>query len=172
MPSLRLLHAFLFTPFVFAFLKVSPNRRWTSTTLLRVYSTPAARLKELLQDTTDRNEILILPCCYDGLSARVIAGTGNFQATFMTGFGVSAVRGYPDTQLVSFVEMLNSCQIVAEALDSAAREYSQPYPIPCIAVRTRIQEYFSNYSLTGHSTHWIGNKYTFRRTATRVTETP
>ena len=31
---------------------------------------------------------ILLPCCYDGLTARLIAKAG-FEATFMTGFGVS-----------------------------------------------------------------------------------
>ena len=56
-------------------------------------SKPApSRLKDLLQremsgERKDETPIL-LPCCYDGLSARLIARAG-FEATFMTGFGVS-----------------------------------------------------------------------------------
>mmetsp|Transcript_14761 Transcript_14761/g.18714 ORF Transcript_14761/g.18714 Transcript_14761/m.18714 type:complete len:85 (-) Transcript_14761:1012-1266(-) len=50
------------------------------------------RLRQLLESEMDgtrkdANPIL-LPCCYDGLSARLIARAG-FEATFMTGFGVS-----------------------------------------------------------------------------------
>jgi hypothetical protein len=51
-----------------------------------------ARLRKLLQSEMDgsRNDPgpILLPCCYDGLSARLIAKAG-FEATFMTGFGVS-----------------------------------------------------------------------------------
>jgi len=75
---------------------------------------------------------ILLPCAYDGLSARLIQQAG-FEATFMTGFGVSGVRGYPDTQLVSFKEMVDSATMVAEGLSSAALEMTDQAPIPCIA---------------------------------------
>ena len=65
------------------------------------------------------------------------------NATFMTGFGVSAANGYPDTQLVSYNEMLSAANSVAEGLSSAALEVakygeedgdsSPPIAIPCIA---------------------------------------
>ena len=129
---------------------------------------PPAILQQLLQSQMDGtlpshegaayDGPILLPCCYDGLTARLIARhtikssngdddddggigiTGNrqqqrFQATFMSGFGVSAVHGIPDTQLISYHEMLQSCTIVAEALQSVATEQELPYPIPCIAVR-------------------------------------
>ena len=65
----------------------------------------------------------------------------------MTGFGVSAANGYPDTQLVSYNEMLSASNSVAEGLSSAALEVakygeegeeetessSPPMAIPCIA---------------------------------------
>lgn len=97
---------------------------------------PPARLRKLLEDVAsskDDDDILVLPCCYDGLTARLVARAG-FNATFMTGFGVSAVNGYPDTQLVSYDEMLSSANTVAEGLSSIALEKSIE-PIPCIAVR-------------------------------------
>jgi 2-methylisocitrate lyase-like PEP mutase family enzyme len=50
----------------------------------------------------------------------------------MTGFGVSAVNGFPDTQLVSYHEMQQAAMSVAEGLSSAALEMKQD-PIPCIA---------------------------------------
>ena len=128
---------------------------------------PPAILQQLLQSQMDGtlpshegaayDGPILLPCCYDGLTARLIArhtikssndddddgGIGiavnrqqqRFQATFMSGFGVSAVHGIPDTQLISYHEMLQSCTIVAEALQSVATEQELPYPIPCIAVR-------------------------------------
>lgn len=52
------------------------------------------RLRRLLQEemdgtrTSDMRAPILLPCCYDGLSARLVARAG-FDATFMTGFGVS-----------------------------------------------------------------------------------
>jgi 2-methylisocitrate lyase-like PEP mutase family enzyme len=96
---------------------------------------PPLRLKQLLESEIDgtrhgENPIL-LPCCYDGLTARLITRAG-FDATFMTGFGVSAVNGYPDTQLISYGEMQSQTNIVAEGLSSAALEMGKE-PIPCIA---------------------------------------
>ena len=54
---------------------------------------PAAfRLMDLLQremnGERDSELPILLPCCYDGLTARLVARAG-FEATFMTGFGVS-----------------------------------------------------------------------------------
>lgn len=46
------------------------------------------KLREMLK----QDEIIIMPCCYDGLTARLIEMHG-FPLAFMTGFGVSAVRG-------------------------------------------------------------------------------
>lgn len=103
---------------------------------------PPERLRRLLQ-SVENNEapILLLPCCYDGLTARLV-GLSGFDATFMTGFGVSGVNGYPDTQLVSFDEMVKAANTVAEGLSSAALEQakygevdgvSEPVAIPCIA---------------------------------------
>lgn len=95
---------------------------------------PPTVLKELLESQMngsrgDKKPIL-LPCCYDGLSARLVARNG-FEATFMTGFGVSAVNGYPDTQLLSYDEMRRAATYVGEGLASAARE-QRTQPIPCI----------------------------------------
>lgn len=66
-------------------------------------SSPASRLRGLL----NRPGLLSFPCCYDALSARLIERAG-FPVSFMSGFGVSAVRlGLPDTGLVSYAEMLS-----------------------------------------------------------------
>ena len=64
---------------------------------------PAQRLRELLAAPG----ILVMPGCYDALSARLIERAG-FQAAFMGGFAVSASRiGMPDTGLISYAEMLD-----------------------------------------------------------------
>jgi 2-methylisocitrate lyase-like PEP mutase family enzyme len=66
--------------------------------------TPAQRLRGLLAQP----DIEIMPGCYDGLSAKLVAEAG-YKATFMSGFAVSAARlGLPDTGLISFAEMLDS----------------------------------------------------------------
>ena len=96
---------------------------------------PPERLRRLLNDEMEgkssSDKPILLPCCYDGLTARLIARAG-FEATFMTGFGVSGIRGYPDTQLVSYREMMDSANIVSEGLTGAALELGKS-PIPCIA---------------------------------------
>jgi len=78
---------------------------------------PAERMRSLMQE----DRILITPAVYDALSAKCVVRAG-FELTFMTGFGVSAVRGYPDTQLVSYGEMLASATDIAVALEG----------LPCI----------------------------------------
>lgn len=76
---------------------------------------PAAmrRLKELLA----KDEILVMPCCFDALSARLVERAG-FQLTFMSGFAVAAARlAAPDTGLISFGEMLDQGRSICEAVD-------------------------------------------------------
>ena len=93
------------------------------------------RLRNLLtQEETglgNPNHPILLPCVYDGLTARLVARAG-FQATFMTGFGVSAAHGLPDTQLISYEEMASTANTVAQGLAAVALESGDP-PIPCIA---------------------------------------
>jgi 2-methylisocitrate lyase-like PEP mutase family enzyme len=72
---------------------------------------PAATLRKLLKNP----DFLIMPCCYDALSAKLIEEAG-FSLTFMSGFAVSASRlGLPDTGLISYGEMVdqlrNICSI-------------------------------------------------------------
>jgi 2-methylisocitrate lyase-like PEP mutase family enzyme len=65
---------------------------------------PAARLRKLLAEPGT----LVMPCCYDALSAKLIAAAG-FKLSFMSGFAVSAARlGMPDTGLISFAEMVDT----------------------------------------------------------------
>ena len=70
---------------------------------------PAQRLREVLAAPG----LHVMPCCFDGLSAKLIAEAG-YQVSFMSGFAASAARlGLPDTGLISFGEMVdtvrNSC---------------------------------------------------------------
>ena len=64
------------------------------TTLLGMAHPAPMRLKQLLQSEMDGTRItdmpILLPCCYDGLTARLVTRAG-FEATFMTGFGVSGL---------------------------------------------------------------------------------
>ena len=70
--------------------------------------TPSATLRKLLRNP----EFLIMPCCYDALTAKLIQDAG-FSLTFMSGFAVSATRlGLPDTGLISYGEMATICRKV------------------------------------------------------------
>ena len=57
-----------------------------------------------------------MPCCWDALSARLIERAG-FGLTFMSGFAVSAARlGAPDTQLISYGEMVDQGRSLCSAV--------------------------------------------------------
>jgi 2-methylisocitrate lyase-like PEP mutase family enzyme len=57
-----------------------------------------------------------MPCCWDALSARLIERAG-FPLTFMSGFAVSAARlALPDTQLISYAEMLETGRAICGAV--------------------------------------------------------
>lgn len=74
--------------------------------------TPAARLRALLQ----RGDLLVMPCCFDALSARLIEEAG-FPLTFMSGFAVAATRlGLPDTGLISYGEMIDQGRNICAAV--------------------------------------------------------
>ena len=64
---------------------------------------PTAKLRALLEAP----DLLVMPCCFDALSARLIERAG-FSLTFMSGFAVAASRlALPDTGLVSYAEVLD-----------------------------------------------------------------
>jgi len=48
----------------------------------------AKLLQQEMSGERDSPTPILLPCCYDGLTARLVARAG-FEATFMSGFGVS-----------------------------------------------------------------------------------
>ncbi len=74
--------------------------------------TAAADLRTLLA----RPGLLVMPCCFDALSAKLIERAG-FPLTFMSGFAVSAVRlGLPDTGLTSFGEMRDQARDICGAV--------------------------------------------------------
>jgi 2-methylisocitrate lyase-like PEP mutase family enzyme len=73
---------------------------------------PASRLRDLLA----KPEILVMPGCFDAMSARLIERAG-FETTFMGGFAVSASRiGMPDTGLISYAEMLDQGANICSAV--------------------------------------------------------
>ncbi|MGD9107231.1 MAG: isocitrate lyase/PEP mutase family protein [Desulfobacterales bacterium] len=76
-------------------------------------SAGVARLRKLLEAP----EFIIMPCCYDGISAKLIQQCG-YSLTFMSGFAVSAARlGLPDTGLISYAEMLDQGRNICSAVD-------------------------------------------------------
>ncbi len=63
-----------------------------------------------------RDELLVLPCCYDALSAKMIEQAG-FAATFMSGFAASASRiGAPDLGLMSYGEIADHARNINDAI--------------------------------------------------------
>ncbi len=73
---------------------------------------PAARLRALLNE----GRLVVMPCCFDALSATLIERAG-FPLTFMSGFAVSATRlGLPDTGLISYGEMVDQGRGICAAV--------------------------------------------------------
>ncbi|MBU1056399.1 MAG: isocitrate lyase/PEP mutase family protein [Proteobacteria bacterium] len=76
-----------------------------------------AKAVKQLRELLNSDKFIIMPCCYDGLSAK-LTGQSGFEVTFMSGFGVSAARlGLPDTGLISYAEMADQAQNVCNATD-------------------------------------------------------
>jgi 2-methylisocitrate lyase-like PEP mutase family enzyme len=74
--------------------------------------TPANRLRTLL----DEGRLLVMPCCFDALSAKLIEQSG-FSLTFMSGFAASASRiGAPDLGLMSYSEVLDQARNICDAV--------------------------------------------------------
>jgi len=74
---------------------------------------PAERLRTLLSEHPGP---LVMPCCYDGLSAHLIEAAG-FPLTFMSGYAVSAARlGLPDTGLLSYGEIADQGRNICAAV--------------------------------------------------------
>ena len=74
-----------------------------------------------LRTMLSSNTITLMPCCYDGLTARLVEQAG-FDLTFMTGFGVAASYGLPDTGLLTASEMWERGSVINNVLER----------IPCI----------------------------------------
>ncbi len=73
----------------------------------------AGKLRVLL----DRGGIVELPAIFDPLSAKLVESAG-FDATFMSGFAVSAARlGLPDTGLISYGEIVDQGRNICAAVD-------------------------------------------------------
>lgn len=79
---------------------------------MREFSSPADQLRALLAGEA----CLVMPCCFDALSARLVERAG-FPLTFMSGFSVAAARAaLPDTGLLSVSEMLDQGRSICDAV--------------------------------------------------------
>ncbi len=73
----------------------------------------AGRLRALLSETAGP---LVMPCCFDALSAHLIESAG-FPLTFMSGYAVSAARlGLPDAGLISYGEIVDQGRNICAAV--------------------------------------------------------
>jgi len=64
----------------------------------------ARRLRGLLA----QGRLLVMPCCYDALTARLVQSAG-FPLTFMSGFSTAAAQlGLPDTGLATYEDFLHA----------------------------------------------------------------
>ncbi|MBF0288907.1 MAG: isocitrate lyase/PEP mutase family protein [SAR324 cluster bacterium] len=73
---------------------------------------PANKLRSLLED----EKILLVPGCYDALSAKLIE-RAEFKAAFMSGFAVSgSLLALPDTGLISYAELVAQGQNICSAV--------------------------------------------------------
>ncbi len=74
---------------------------------------PADKLRALLSGP----DFLLMPCCFDPLSARLVEQAG-FPLSFMSGFAVSAARlALPDTGLISYAEMLDQGRNICASVE-------------------------------------------------------
>lgn len=103
---------------------VSRSKISTSSTSLPMTIKPLTSTEDrvkALRSMLSSKTITLMPCCYDGLTARLVEQAG-FDLTFMTGFGVSASHGYPDVGLLTATEMWERGSVINNVLER----------IPCI----------------------------------------
>jgi len=70
-----------------------------------------ARLRELLV----QKKMTVAPFVFDCLQAKLAEQAG-FDAVYMTGFGTSAARGFPDLGLMTMTEMVANVRAIAHAV--------------------------------------------------------
>lgn len=72
-----------------------------------------ARLRQLLCQT---DTLHLMPCCYDGLSAKLVQRAG-FDLTFLSGFATAGAHGLPDTGLLNATDMQHVIQHSTAVID-------------------------------------------------------
>lgn len=71
----------------------------------------------LLREMLEKEEALLVPGCYDALSAKILKQAG-FPVIYMSGSGVTAsVTGKPDVGLLTMTEMVNQARNIVNATD-------------------------------------------------------
>lgn len=71
----------------------------------------------LLREMLEKEEALLVPGCYDALSAKILKQAG-FPVIYMSGSGVTAsVTGKPDVGLLTMTEMVNQARNIVNAID-------------------------------------------------------
>ncbi len=81
-----------------------------------MFSNKSSKQKsDSLRKILDKKGIVIMPGCFDALSAKLIERAG-IELGFMSGFSVSSTKlGMPDTGLISFAEMLEQVKNISNA---------------------------------------------------------
>jgi len=74
--------------------------------------TPRQTLKQLLK----RNQLLVAPGCFDGLSARLVQEAG-FETAYLSGGAVARSMGIPDIGLVTMSESIERAVQVVSAIN-------------------------------------------------------
>ena len=96
---------------------------------------------ERFRNLVERDEILVLPGCYDALTAKLVAKT-DFDAAYVSGAGVSNTKlGIADMGYVTLTEMRQRLEYIADAVDipllsDADTGYGNP-----LHVRRTVQAY-------------------------------
>jgi 2,3-dimethylmalate lyase len=105
--------------------------------LLRTPPSGPQRLRQLLAGPGP----VVLPGCYDALSARLVEQAG-FDGVYLTGFGASAsLLGRPDVGLLGLAEMVDQARRLVAATDlPVLADADTGYGNPINVVRT-VQEY-------------------------------
>jgi 2-methylisocitrate lyase-like PEP mutase family enzyme len=98
--------------------------------------TPRKSLKELLK----RDQLLVAPGCFDGLSARLVEEAG-FEAAYLSGGAVARSMGLPDIGLVTMSEVIErAAQVVAAVKIPVIADADTGYGNAINLVRT-VREY-------------------------------
>lgn len=71
---------------------------------------------EKLRDLLAAPDILLMPCCYDALSAKLVQ-RAEFPITFLSGFSTAASHGVADTGLLTPTEMAQTINLATSCIN-------------------------------------------------------